>query len=923
MLWPSGTKTKEAAMKCPSCDTDNPPDSKFCKECATPLPASQITPSSKPTPPLVTETLETAPEELASGSLFAGRYQIIEELGHGGMGRVYRALDKKLNEEVALKLVRPEIAADRSTLERFHNELKLARKISHPHVGRMYELMEEKGSHFITMEYVPGQDLRGLIRQTGQLTVGKAIAIGKEICEGLAEAHKQGIVHRDLKPSNIIIDRAGSARIMDFGIARSMAVKSRTGAGVMIGTPEYMSPEQVEGKDVDVRSDIYSLGIILYEMLTGRVPFEGETPFTVGVKHKSEMPKNPKLINPNIPDDLGGVILKCLEKDKSKRYPSAADVRAEFERIEKGLPTTERIPPERRPFTSKEITVKFQPKKLIIPTLAVIAIIAAAVIFWPKKASNLDPKLVAVAVFENKTGDTKLDYIGSMAAERTMQGLSQVGEFSVAPMPSAEALAAEAKGKDKLRALADVTKAAKIVHGDYYLQGETIQFHAWVEDMAAKKNLLALEPSSGPVNDPAGALEPLRLKLMGGLAGIFDPEVKEYLSFLKEPPNFEAGREYIEGLRAFNRYDFRQSCEHFLRAAERDPKLMVASMYAAFAYLNLGENAKAVELAQKLEKSRADLSSVERITLDYLQAVFRGDNETLLRLSRQLVSYNKTQAWIYINALAAIGDNYPREAVSVLSGYDPYSPARKDWSRSYWGILTTAHHMLGNHKQELKEAGRSRKQFPESLWTLANEAYALAALGRIKDLQKLFEESKSLPPEFGWSPGSIMLAAGQELRAHGFKEDAIQVLNQALQWFEGRPEQEKASVRNRYSQARTLYVLGKWAEAKALFEGLHNEVPDNISYLGYMGATAARTGDKEEALKISKELEDDKRPYLIGNPTYWRARIAALLGDKEGAVKLLREATKQGYGYDSIDPTEDFESLADYPPFVQLMKPKG
>ncbi len=149
-------------MKCPSCKTENPPDSKFCKECAIPLPPY------RPGPPAVTETLEAPREELVLGILFAGRYQIIEELGHGGMGRVYRALDKKLNEEVALKLVRPEIAADPSTLERFHNELKLARKISHPHVGRMYELMEAEGTHFITMEYVPGQDLRGLIRQTGQ-----------------------------------------------------------------------------------------------------------------------------------------------------------------------------------------------------------------------------------------------------------------------------------------------------------------------------------------------------------------------------------------------------------------------------------------------------------------------------------------------------------------------------------------------------------------------------------------------------------------------------------------------------------------------------------------------------------------------------------------------------------------------------------
>jgi len=922
-------------MICPKCRANNPETVKFCGECGTalvlsqppttpskPNPAQPI-PSSQPSPPLVTETIQAAREELTTGSLFAGRYQIIEELGHGGMGRVYRALDKKLNEEVALKLVRPEIASDRSTLERFHNELKLARKISHPHVGRMYELMEEKGAHFITMEYVPGQDLRALIRQTGQLTVGKAIAIGEEICEGLAEAHKQGIVHRDLKPSNIIIDRAGSARIMDFGIARSLAVKSRTGAGVMIGTPEYMSPEQVEGKEVDARSDIYSLGIILYEMLTGRVPFEGDTPFAVGMKHKSEAPKNPKLLNPNIPDDLSGVILKCLVKDRSRRYPSATDMRNDLERIEKGLPTTERTAPERRPFTSKEITVKFQPKKLIIPALAVIALVAAAIIFWPKKPSNLDPKLVAVAVFENKTGDSKLDNIGSMAAERIMQGLAQAGQFSVAPMPSAEALAAESKNKDKLRALADLTKAAKIVHGDYYLQAETIQFHAWVEDMAAKKNLLALEPASGPIKDPAAALEPLRLRLMGGIACVFDPILKDFFSMMKEPPNFEAYREFMEGMKAWLRFEQSKAVEHLLRASERDPNLRSAFIYAAIGYINQDQYAKANELAERVEKSRADLSSAERILLDWLQAGLHGDLEIEFRTSRQLGMLSESPGWKYQMGLEGIRDNYPQEALEALARYDPYDEAWKDWSPAYWYVLTKAHHMLGNHKQELKEARRGRMQLPESVEMLANEVDAAAALGRTKDLQRLFEESKSLPPMSGNSPGNIMLLAGRELRAHGFKEDSIRVLNQALQWFEARPSEKKASEGNRYSQARAFYVLGKWDEAKALFEGLHSDVPDDIRYLGYVGATAARTGNKEEALKISKELEEDKRPYLFGYPTYWRARIAALLGDKEGAVNLLREATKQGYAYSSIHPTEDFESLADYPPYIQLMKPKG
>jgi predicted Zn-dependent protease len=148
-------------------------------------------------------------------------------------------------------------------------------------------------------------------------------------------------------------------------------------------------------------------------------------------------------------------------------------------------------------------------------------------------------------------------------------------------------------------------------------------------------------------------------------------------------------------------------------------------------------------------------------------------------------------------------------------------------------------------------------------------------------------------------------------------------LNQALEWFEGRPDEEKASEGSRYDQARTLYVLDRWDDAKTMFAGLHSDIPGNVSYVGYLGAAAARQGEKDEALGISKELEEDERPYLYRNPAYWRARIAAILGDKEGAVNLLRQATKEGHYYSSIHPTEDFESLAGYPPYVQLMKTKG
>jgi serine/threonine-protein kinase len=215
------------AIKCPKCQLENTSDSKFCKECGI-----QLHPYAEEVS--VTKTMETPVQELTRGTAFAGRYEIIEELGSGGMGKVYRVEDTKIKEEIALKLIRPEIAADKRTIERFNNELKLARKIRHKNVCQMYDLGDEKGTHYITMEYVPGDDLKSFVRRAKRVDAGTAISIAKQVCEGLAEAHEKGVIHRDLKSSNIMIDKEGNVRVMDFGIARSLRSKGITASGVMV-----------------------------------------------------------------------------------------------------------------------------------------------------------------------------------------------------------------------------------------------------------------------------------------------------------------------------------------------------------------------------------------------------------------------------------------------------------------------------------------------------------------------------------------------------------------------------------------------------------------------------------------------------------------------------------------------------------------
>lgn len=309
---------------------------------------------------------------LKRGDILAQRYEVIEELGSGAMGRIYKVQDIKIGERMAMKVLNPEITSDETTVLRFKNELRLARTITHKNVCRMFDFGEDQGMIFITMEYISGEDLKRTLMRIGQLSPGKTIIIAKQICGGLTAAHRMGVIHRDLKPQNIMLDQEGNVRIMDFGIARSTQAKGLTETGVIIGTPEYISPEQLDGLELDQRSDIYSLGVILYEMLTGIVPFEGNTPLSVVLKHKTQIPKDPLEINPQIPHKLKRVVLKCLAKDREKRFKSAREFSEALSQIEAELPLTKRILPQKKHPKFEKITRAFNIRHLKLILILVL-----------------------------------------------------------------------------------------------------------------------------------------------------------------------------------------------------------------------------------------------------------------------------------------------------------------------------------------------------------------------------------------------------------------------------------------------------------------------------------------------------------------------------------------------------------------------
>ena len=579
----------------------------------------------------MTETLQAPVRELTTGSTFAGHYQVIEELGHGGMGRVYKVQDTDIKEKVALKLLRPEISLDKETIERFSNELKLARKISHRNVCRMFDLGRAEGTTFITMEFVPGEDLKSFIHRSKQLNIGTAISIAKQVCEGLEEAHRLGVVHRDLKPGNIMIDKDGDAKIMDFGIARSLSGKGITGAGVLIGTPEYMSPEQVDGKEVDQRSDIYSLGVILYEMVTGRLPFAGDTPLSVAHKQKYEAPEDPKKLNTQVSDDLAGVILKCLAKDRNERFRSAAELGGELGRIEQGLPTTDRIVSKKKALTSKEFTVKFRLRNLLVPAAAVVILVIAAIFLQRfllhKKASvilSAKPTL-AVLYFKNNSADPTLDSWKENLPTLLATGLSQSRYLRVLDDPTVysilkklDLLKSEKYTPEELKNIAAGGGATHLLSGNYFTAGGKFIVNLSLID-AKTGNVVKPIQEEAPNKDAIyNSVDVLVKKIKLALnipEQLIDEDTYKIVGevYTKNP---QALQNYIEAVRFNQNYEGDKAIKSLERAVELDPEFGMAYVMLGNIYGGLNDYLKKYQYLNKAYELRDKLPEKDRLVAE-------------------------------------------------------------------------------------------------------------------------------------------------------------------------------------------------------------------------------------------------------------------------------------------------------------------
>jgi len=578
----------------------------------------------------------TSAPTLEPGDVLGGRYEILQLLGEGGMGAVYKAMDRELNRPVALKLIRPQLAANPSILARFKQELLLAHQVTHRNVIRIYDLGDADGTKFISMEFVEGEDLRALIQEKKKFPPEEAVQITEQICRALEATHNVGVIHRDLKPQNIMRDVTGRILLMDFGLARTVEGDGMTQTGALVGTMEYMSPEQALAKDLDQRSDLFTLGLILYELLTGKAPFHAESAVASLIKRTQERAIPVSDHDGTIPVPLSNIVSKCLERDPKLRYQNAAELLRDLDAYSgKGAAANLRFQPAVEPW-GRTIHWPLVTGVVTVILLAIVAYVYRGRLFAPaaKKAVVVQPLSLAILPFRNASGDPTADWLGASLADMLTTDVGQSARLrTVSPERLHQVLSdlriAPGTSIDPtmIGRIAEFSNADTLVWGQYAKFGGQIRIDATLQDLKHDRRV-PITIEGVDEKDIPGAVDRLAGAIRNNLA--FSSDVIKELQASSFQPSSKsplALREFSQGVQLLRDGKNLEAVKMLQAATQEDPEFAFAYSRLAEANSELGYDTQAEQASRKALELSQQLPFGEKYLIEANHAYIMKDNQ--------------------------------------------------------------------------------------------------------------------------------------------------------------------------------------------------------------------------------------------------------------------------------------------------------
>jgi eukaryotic-like serine/threonine-protein kinase len=825
---------------------------------------------------------------LEPGATLGGRYQILHILGVGGMGAVYQALDIELNRTIALKVIRPDLAGNQAIIDRFKQELILATQVTHRNVVRIYDLGEADGMKFITMEFVEGQDLRTLIHERSKLPPDEAGEIMRQVCRALEAAHAVGVIHRDLKPQNIMRDSHGRIVVMDFGLARTLGGDGMTQSGALVGTMEYMSPEQALAQELDQRSDIFSLGVIFYELLSGAIPFRADSALASLIKRTQERVVPVSDLDSTIPAPVSAIVTRCLEREVGARYQSAAELLADLDAWQGNHP----LSPSPAVKTGTAAIEKSRRNRLLLAGSGVLGLllaigIGAYFVFHgggsssgttaSGVASQTPALTLTVVPLRNASGDPKLDWLGSYVADTLSTDIGQSTQLHTLSssrvhqvLADMQLIPGEAIDPDTLAHLVQVTNTDIAVSGQYIRLGQQIQLSATIQDFKHDHTATVTATADNEQGLPA-AIDALA------------DQVRKNLNFSSNQVDqlkaqaFKPTSKSIEALRAYNQgMDFMRigknidAGQSFQSAVNADPQFALAYSALSQSQEALGHQANAEQSSRRASElaTTEGLPQLEKMMIDANRAAILEDKKRAISLYESV-------------AHAMPGDIDVQTALGALyAETGDYEKARKIF----------ANILASDRKNVL------------ALW---RAGYVELASGQFQAALEPLAQGEILTNSTGNQEhhAVILLAMGVAYRFLNRNEEALRYFADSIAASE-KIGQKRAVAVALVDTAQVQVIMGKQEaalgnlkKAVAVYQeiGSSKEAGDALIDLGDVYLTRGEYDDAlkqyRDALQIERDSGDQNREALCLNNI---GSINLVRGDTESAFTYFQQALGLG-----------------------------